>query len=119
MITTADYALQLANLDDTIEADVLKSKLWQELEQIDGAKFKGKIHSIEVGRHCEKEIKLLQQMEAMDLLSEELSAKVEAKAKVRQTPRATHRHYRVSCVGDCIHVHVLVNVCMCVHEHGP
>ena len=52
VISTADYAVQISGLDKTLEADELLGRLQDELEEIDGGSFAGKVHHIEVGRHC-------------------------------------------------------------------
>ena len=75
IISTADYALQISGLDRKLEADDLQAQLKTELEELEDehGSFAGTIHHIEVGRHCEDEIKVLNEMHRMDVEAGELS----------------------------------------------
>lgn len=88
IISTADFSLQISGLDDTLHADVLHEKLYAELEQLtdNQGNFKGAIHHIEVGRHCEEEMKVLHQMKVLDVQAEEL---VEAKRLAKLAEEST------------------------------
>merc|ERR1719502_461705 len=72
VISTADYAVQISGLDKTLEADELLGRLQDELEEIDGGSFAGKVHHIEVGRHCEDENKVMDEMKKLDIEADEL-----------------------------------------------
>ena len=72
VISTADYAVQISGLDRELEADELLGRLQDELEEIDGGSFAGKVHHIEVGRHCLDENKVIEEMKRLDIEAEEL-----------------------------------------------
>ena len=78
-ITTADYSLSISGLNKSIAPDDLKVQLKEQLEAltVDGVSgcFAGKIHHVEVGRACRREVSVMNKMKALVQKAEELEAR--------------------------------------------
>lgn len=78
-ITTSDYSLAFSGLDRSIAPDDLKKQLKEQLEalEVNGVPnyFTGRIHHVEVGRNCLKEVTLMNKLKRVTLRAEELEAR--------------------------------------------
>ena len=72
--TTADYAVLLSGLDTSLDADELRAKLAADLASIDNGSFAGKIHHIELSRHCSAELLVAEKLGALDTRAAEIKA---------------------------------------------
>ena len=93
IISTADYALQISGLDRKLEADDLLVKLKEELEGLEDehGSFADTIHHVEVGRHCENEITVLNQMHRMDVRAEEITERMRLRQQLGQSTEAVEK----------------------------
>ena len=57
MLSHSDYAVQLSGLEKDVPVRELEEKLLADIGSIRGGYFKDKIHHIDLGRHCAREIK--------------------------------------------------------------
>ena len=88
-ITTADYAVQIEGLDRTIPPGELRRRLLAEIEGLSFSGepnfFKGKVHHLEVGRFCRKEIKVMEETCKMDVAVEELYERYKYKKSIGES----------------------------------